>query len=115
MRQIPEEADFVPVSICVIFDNHKICDKFIKLTNEAGVPFGYFSDKNLTTYTTFRDKKSWNEYNIPYCFAEYTLNECKYTYELSNRVAWLSVHPLWSHEEMNYIAEVINKYYEMVV
>lgn len=42
---------------------------------------------------------------MPYCFTDYKLNKCEYTYNLSKRTAWLSIHPLWNQSEIEYIAE----------
>ena len=111
LRAIPEEATCVPVSLCIIFDTCAECEEFINITNVHNVSFDFFSDKNLTTYTTFRKQKSWNKYNAPYCYTQYSLNECEYTLNLSNRTAWLPIHPLWSNEEIKYISNVINNAY----
>lgn len=114
-RDMPKGADIVPTNLCIIFEDHLKCDKFIQMTNQSGVAFDYFSDKNLTTYTTFRKLKSWNGYNTPYCFTNYKLNKCQYTYKLSNRTAWLPIHPLWSLKEIGYVSWVINKCYSVVI
>lgn len=115
MRKITENADFVPESLCFIFDRAKQCDLFIEKMKEESVAFDYFSDRILTTYNTFLNKKSWGKHNMPYCFTDYKLNKCEYTYNLSKRTAWLSIHPLWNQSEIEYIAERINKVYRMVV
>lgn len=115
MRKVTNNSDFVPESLCLIFDNSEQSNLFIKKTNEEGVTFDFFSDRVLTTYNTFLNKKSWGKHNMPYCFTEYKLNKCDYTYDLSKRTAWISIHPLWSQEEIKYIAEVINKVYKTVV
>lgn len=115
MRKIIKDVDFVPESLCLIFDSGEQCDLFIEKINKESVAFDFFSDHILTTYNTFLNKKSWGKHNMPYCFTDYKLNKCEYTYNLSKRTAWLSIHPLWNQSEIEYIAEKINKVYKMVM
>lgn len=113
-RKVIDNIDYVPESLCLIFEHSEQCDSFIKNINEVGVAFDYFSDRVLTTYNTFLKQKSWGLHNMPYCFTNYKLNPCEYTYGLSKRTAWLSIHPLWDDDQITYIAEQVNKVYKAV-
>ncbi len=108
LRPVPEKAEPVPVSLCLIFDTQAECREFIIESNDRNIPLELFSDKVLTSYTTFRTKKSWHESGVPYYFVDYRLNSCPLTEDLSQRTGWLSISPLFQDEDLRYIQDVFN-------
>lgn len=108
LRNTPERAKPVPVSLCFLFDEIESCADFIAYTSGDGLPIELYCDKTLTSFNTFINKKGWHSSNAPYSLEkEYQCECCFYTEELTQRTAWMSISPELNEEQIQYIENVL--------
>ncbi|WP_106767831.1 DegT/DnrJ/EryC1/StrS family aminotransferase [Paenibacillus faecalis] len=106
LRSIPLKSNPVPVSLCFVFDTEDKCKYFIHLCKSNNVPIEKHWDHVLTTYNTFRYKKSWHKSAFPYT-EDYKMNECPFTEEMIKRTAWFRISPLLTDGHIKRIHSVL--------
>lgn len=116
LRKVPVNAEVVPVSICMTFEQKKHCDKFIEMCSDASIPFRRYFDLLLTEFTTFKYGKSWSKTGYPYCYNEqYKADECPVSEDLKNRTAWMKLSPMLTEEDEDYIVNCVNVFLDRIL
>lgn len=110
LRKITPQTEFIPVSLCFLFDNEKIREDFLNYTNEHKVATECYCDRVLTKINVFKSKSSWHSSGFPFSLANYKSNNCIYTENLVDLSVWLPISPLLEEEDIDYICKVINDF-----
>lgn len=87
----------INMSLCVIFNNMKECNKFISYMNKYDIPFGKRTSNFLPNYNVFKNKSK--------------VNNCQKSYNLLDRSAWLVLNSNLSKSDCKYIIKVMEEYH----
>lgn len=109
-RMIPDSSKVIYMSLCIIFENEKQCINFINYMKNKEIPFTTKKCNFLPKYNTFMSNTS--PYKNSYPYEQYKVNECKKSYILLNRSAWLTLNSKLSKKQIKYIRRNMVDYYE---
>lgn len=111
LRKCIDDEGCINMSLCVIFKSHNECDKFIEYMEKNGIPFSKKTSNFLPDYNVFLNNKKLSKEK--YLFIKnYKVNNCKKSYNLLSRSAWLVLNSNLSKLDCKYISKKMRNYYD---
>ena len=100
----------INVSLCLQFDNEKLCKKFINYMNSKGIPFNNYCSNLINEFDTFKFKNSWNDIHYPYNISNYKETICPNAIKMFNTSAWFNLSASLKKKHLKYIIKTLKDY-----
>ena len=105
-----KENKNINVSLCIIFNKKKECEKFISFMNKNNIGFNKYCSNLINEFDTFKYNNSWNDKQYPYNINEYENTNCEKSKELFLKTAWFNLSSSLKKKHLNYIIKKMKEY-----
>lgn len=109
LRKCLNEKYSIKMSLCVMFNNQKECDIFIKEMLKYNIPFSKKTSNFLPDYNVFKYGKTFSKNNFPFN-DKYKVNSCEKSRDLIERTAWLVLNSKNKKSDCKYIFKIMRKF-----